>query len=49
MTTLSRHSKNGKLLNGFRVEGGGRDVRFGMAIVVGRLELGLLVTIGLRV
>jgi hypothetical protein len=49
MTALRSHSKDGKLLYGLCVRGSSCDVRFCVAIMVGWLERGLLVRIGLRV
>ena len=49
MTALCSHSKDGKLLYGLCVRGSRCDVRFCVAIVMGWLEWGLLVRIGLGV
>jgi hypothetical protein len=49
MTALGVHSEDSKFLYRFRVRGSRCDVRFGMTVVVGWLELGLLVRIGLGV
>ncbi len=47
MTALSSHSKDSKLLYGLCVRGSRCDVRFCVAVMVGWLEWGLLVRIGL--
>ena len=49
MAALRSHSKDSKLLYSLRVRGSRCDVRFGVAVVVGWLEWGLLVRIGLGV
>ena len=49
MTTLRSHSKDGELLNSLCVRGSSCDVRFCVAVMVGWLEWGLLVRIGLGV
>jgi hypothetical protein len=49
MTALSSHCEDSQLFYSLRVRSSRCDVRFCVAVVVGRLEWGLLVRIGLRV
>jgi hypothetical protein len=49
MTALRSHSKDGELLYSLCVRGSSCDVRFCVAVMVGWLEWGLLVRIGLGV